>query len=127
MRFQFIQNEIVRVRADDVLGIQVHNSDCRSNIVSTHPRNGPSTISLSAHIGYEINETRTFDRSHTYYSRDRPASPSLKAYISGICLSMYMILEKKTSLSFKKLSYDVLLILYYHSAGHSPESKKVIY
>ena len=84
MRFQFIQNEVIRVQKDDLLAALTSHgqgSPC-DQLVSVDPNQGTETLTANVGIGYTINETRTLPTEKDFGIRR--ADPAIKAFISGM-------------------------------------------
>ena len=88
MRFQFIQNEVIRVQKDDIIAALTDNgkrSPC-DQLVSVHRLSGSNTLTIDSGTNqFNIGETKKLPRAeHPYYDfGERLANPALKAYISG--------------------------------------------
>ena len=82
VRFQFIQNEVIRVQKDDLIAAFTHRgflSEC-NQLISVHPTSGSNTLTIAISAeSYDVNKTYTFPSG--YYDL---ADPALKAYVSGI-------------------------------------------
>ena len=86
VRFQFIQNQVIRVQKDDLIAAFTHEglrSEC-IQLISVHPTSGSTTLTVNlAAESYSVNKTVTTPGG--YYDRgEHQADPALKAYVSGI-------------------------------------------
>ena len=84
MRFQFIQNEVIRVQKDDLIAALTskgQSSPCYQ-LVSVNPTQGTETLTANLGDGFKINETRTLPTIYDYGIR--LANPALKAFVSGM-------------------------------------------
>ena len=88
VRFQFIQNEIIRVQKDDLIAAFTDNglsSPCHQ-LVSVHRTSGSDTLTVDVGINnFGINNTRQLPRNGDFGFRN--ANPALKAYVSGMYTS----------------------------------------
>ena len=88
-RFQFIQNEVIRVQKDDLIAAFTKyglGSPCRQ-LISVHPTKGSKTLTVNIGTnGFNINETKQLPRDRNQYSDygERLADPALKEFVSGI-------------------------------------------
>jgi len=91
VRFQFVQNEIFRVKAGDILSIfsKTGGGKCRNQVSSLH------TAGQTGEIGYTLPMGELaipIGKSITKPPNSVPRNPALKAYISGI-LIIFSILK----------------------------------
>ena len=80
VRFQFIQNKVIRVQKDDIIAALTSKGEILpcDQLVSINPSQGSDTLTADLGNGFKINETRTFP------STTRQADPALKAFVSGV-------------------------------------------
>ena len=81
IRFQFIQNNVIRVQKGDLIAIHTEegkNSPCGAHLVSGNPSGRYETMVADLGIDFELSQTLTL--------LDEPDSVdvALKAYVSGI-------------------------------------------
>ena len=90
VRFQFIQNEVIRVQKDDLIAAFTDNgesSPCHQ-LVSVHRTSWSNTLTVNGGTNQlNIGETKELPRAKSSEYKDfgeRLADPALKAYVSGI-------------------------------------------
>ena len=89
VRFQFIQNKVIRVQKDDLIAAFTDKggSSLCDQLVSVHRTIGANTLTVNIGTnGFNINETKQLPRTKGQYGDygARLADPALKAFISGI-------------------------------------------
>ena len=85
VKFQFIQDQIIRVQEGDVLAVHTQdgtNSSCGGQIVSGDIAEGTNTLVADFGIDFHLNEKRSFPREAN--PNLNMASLALKAYVSGM-------------------------------------------
>ena len=95
VRFQFIQNEVIRVQKDDIIATftdKGQDAPC-DQLVSVHHTIGINTLTVNIGINnFKINDTRQLPRNGDFGFRN--ANPALKAYVSGMCASLTFVGQK---------------------------------
>ena len=89
VRFQFIQNKVIRVQKDDIIAAFTENGESTpcNQLVSVHRTLGSNTLTVDLGTNqFRVNETKELPRNgHPHYDYgERLADPALKAYVSGI-------------------------------------------
>ena len=83
VRFQFIQNEVIRVQKDDLIAAftdQGLNESC-NQLVSVHHASGSATLTVQFGASkFKVNKTKRLPDDYG----ERLADPALKSYVSGI-------------------------------------------
>ena len=85
VKFQFVQDQIIRVQEGDVLAVHTQdgtNSSCGGQIVSGDIAEGTNTLVADFGIDFHLNEKRSFPREAN--PNLNMASLALKAYVSGM-------------------------------------------
>ena len=85
VKFQFIQDKIIRVQKGDVLAVHTQdgtNSSCGGQIVSGDTAEGTNTLVADIGIEFNLNEKHLFSHEANYTLIF--AKPALKAYVSGM-------------------------------------------
>ena len=87
VRFQFIQNEAIRVQKDDLIAAFTDRGQLAPchQLISVDPRSGSDTLTVSLGTnGINIGETIKLPRTERYDHGMRQADPALKAFVLGI-------------------------------------------
>ena len=89
VRFQFVQNTVIRVQKDDLIAAFTENGESSTcnQLVSVDPRTGSSTLTVNLGTNqFNISETKELPRTgQPHYDHGmRQADPALMAFVLGI-------------------------------------------
>ena len=86
VRFQFVQNEVIRVQEDDLIAVLTEmgwDSSCYGQLVSVRRRFGSDALTVDIRADtFNINDTLELPRSGDFGFRE--VDPAIKAYVSGM-------------------------------------------
>ena len=96
VRFQFMQNDVIRVLKDDLIAVFTYEgkaSPCRQ-LVSVYHASGSDTLTVSLGVNsFNIDQTRVLPRDGD--DGLVKANPALKAYVSGMYVYKQLLVGEK--------------------------------